>query len=238
MTVRPRIGISLDYDPAQGRYGLKQTYVDAVLGAGGLPVLLPIVGEEGAAAYLDQLDGLVLSGGDFDVPPSLYGEATRPQCGALVPERTDSELRFLRSALATGMPVLGVCGGMQLLNVALGGSLHQDLPNDLGLRGHQQPAPKDVPSHDVEVVPGTRLAALAGAGRLRVNSTHHQAVKAVAPGLLVSARSPDGVVEGIELPGHPFALGVQWHPESALRHEPRHAGIYRGLVAAAGERRR
>jgi putative glutamine amidotransferase len=238
VTARPRIGISLDFDPAQGRYGLKQTYVDAVLGAGGLPILLPIVGEEAAAAYLAQLDGLVLSGGDFDVPPSLYGEATRPQCGMLVPERTDSELRFLRHALETGMPVLGVCGGMQLLDVALGGSLHQDLPTDLDLRGHQQPAPKDVPSHDVEVAAGTRLADLAGAGRLRVNSTHHQAVKAVAPGLVISARAPDGVVEGIELPGHPFAVGVQWHPESALRHEPRHAGIYRGLVVAAGERRR
>ena len=141
MTARPRIGISLDFDPAQGRYGLKQTYVDAVLGAGGLPILLPIVGPEGAEGYLALLDGLVLSGGDFDVPPSLYGEATRPQCGTLVPERTDCELRFLRYALETGMPILGVCGGMQLLDVALGGSLHQDLPTDLGLRGHQQPAP-------------------------------------------------------------------------------------------------
>lgn len=238
MTARPRIGISLDFDPAQGRYGLKETYVDAVIASGGLPILLPIVGAPEAEGYLAVLDGLVLSGGDFDVPPSLYGEATRPQCGMLVPERTDSELRFLRHALETGMPVLGVCGGMQLLDVALGGSLHQDLPTDLGLRGHQQPAPKDVPSHDVEVAAGTRLAALAGEGRLRVNSTHHQAVKAVGSGLVVSARSPDGVVEGIELPGHPFALGVQWHPESALRHEARHAGIYRGLVVAAGERRR
>jgi putative glutamine amidotransferase len=127
---------------------------------------------------------------------------------------------------------------MQLLNVALGGSLHQDLPSDVGIQGHQQPAPKDVPSHDVEVVAGTRLAGLVGAGPLRVNSTHHQAVKGVAPGLVVSARSPDGVVEGIELPTHPFALGVQWHPEAALRHEARHAEIYRALVRAARERPR
>lgn len=237
MNLRPRIGISLDADPAQGRYELKRTYVDAVLGAGGLPILLPFAERADADAYLTLLDGLVLSGGGFDVPPALYGEEVRPPCGPLIPERTDAELRFLHGALDRGMPVLGVCGGMQLLNVALGGSLVQDLPADAGIRGHQQPAPRDVPSHDVEVVAGTRLAALVGAGRLRVNSTHHQAVKAVAPGLLVTARAPDGVVEGIERPGA-FAVGVQWHPESALRHEPRHAEIYRGLVVAARERRR
>jgi putative glutamine amidotransferase len=234
----PRIGISLDADPAHGRYELKRTYVDAVLGAGGLPILLPFVARAEADAYLALLDGLVLSGGGFDVPPPLYGEEVRPACGPLIPERTEAELLFLHAALARGMPVLGVCGGMQLMNVALGGSLFQDLPSDCDLCGHQQPAPKDVPSHDVEIVAGTRLAGLVGAGRLRVNSTHHQAVKAVAPGLLVTARAADGVVEGIERSDPPFAVGVQWHPESALRHEPRHAGIYRGLVLAAAERRR
>ncbi len=238
MSARPRIGISLDADESKARYELKRTYVDAVLGAGGLPVLLPFVGPSEADEYLTLLDGLVLSGGAFDVPPALYGEETRPCCGPLIPERTETELRLLRSVLASGTPVLGVCGGMQLLNVAMGGSLHQDLATDAGIDGHQQPAPKDVPSHDVDVAAATRLASLVAAGRLRVNSTHHQAVKAVGPGLLVTARAPDGVVEGIELPGHPFALGVQWHPESALNHEPRHAGIYRGLVRAAAERRR
>lgn len=238
MSRRPRIGISLDIDDAQARYELKRTYVEAVLGSGGLPILVPFCAPEVADEYFAGLDGLVLSGGAFDVPPSLYGEETRAACGPLVPERTETELRLLRGAIEGGLPILGVCGGMQLLNVALGGSLHQDLPTDLGIRIHQQPAPKDVPSHDVEVVAGTRLAALTGAGRLRVNSTHHQAVKAVAPGLLVSARSVDGLVEGIELPGHPFAVGVQWHPESALRHEARHAAIYQGLVRAAAERRR
>lgn len=238
MSPRPRIGISLDADEAKARYELKRTYVDAVLVAGGLPILVPFVAESEADAYLDLLDGLVLSGGAFDVPPGLYGEEARPACGPLIPERTETELHLLQAALARGLPALGVCGGMQLLNVALGGSLFQDLPTDAGLRGHQQPPPKDVPSHDVEVVAGTRLASLVSAGRLRVNSTHHQAVKAVAPGLVVSARAADGVVEGIELPGHPFAIGVQWHPEAALRHEPRHAGIYEGLVRAAAERRR
>jgi putative glutamine amidotransferase len=238
VSARPRIAVSLDADGAGERYELKRTYVDAVRRAGGLPVLVPFVGEEEAAAYLELCDGLVLSGGGFDVPPGLYGEEVRPACGPLVPERTETEIALLRGALGQGKPVLGVCGGMQLVNVALGGSLHQDLPADLGIRGHMQPAPRDVPSHDVEVVPATVLAGLVGAGRLRVNSTHHQAVKAVAPGLLVTARSPDGVIEAIELPGRPFVVGIQWHPESALRHEPRHAELYAGLVRAARERRR
>lgn len=237
MSSRPRIGISLDADTSKGRYELKRTYVDAVLGAGGLPILVPFLTEEQDDDYLGLIEGLVLSGGGFDVPPALYGEKPRPVCGPLIPERTETELRLVRSALARRVPVLGVCGGMQLLNVALGGSLFQDLHADAGIEGHQQPPPKDVPSHDVEVAAGTRLAMLVGAGRLRVNSTHHQAVKSVAPDLVVSARAMDGVVEGIELPGHPFAIGVQWHPEAALSHEPRHAEIYRALVRAAAERR-
>ena len=131
--------------------------------------------------------------------------------------------------------------------VARGGALWQDLVADLGPAGpdgappgrrvaglrHEQPAPKDVPSHLVEVAPGTRLAGLVGAGPLMVNSTHHQAVRAPGAGVVVSALAPDGVVEALELAGPAFALGVQWHPEAAARHEPRHAAIYRGLVEAA-----
>jgi putative glutamine amidotransferase len=232
VTTRPRIGLTLDVERPGARYALKVGYVEAVLGAGGLPILLPHAVDV-AAAYLSLLDGLVLTGGAFDVPPELYGEARRDVCGALEPERTAFERDLLEAALAVRLPVLGVCGGMQLMNVGRGGTLHQDLAADLGVRGHEQPAPKDVPSHDVAVAPGTRLAALVGEGVLRVNSTHHQAVKAPGAGVVVSARAPDGVVEAIELPELPFALGVQWHPEATIRHEPRHAAIYRGLVQAA-----
>jgi putative glutamine amidotransferase len=199
-------------------------------------VLLPHV--PGAAAeYCALLDGLVVTGGAFDVDPSLYGEARRPACGQTKPERTAFELEVLRAALAAGLPVLGVCGGMQLLAVARGGTLWQDLGADLGLAGHEQPAPKDVPSHQAAIVPGTRLAALVGEGSLAVNSTHHQAVRDPGAGVVVSARAPDGVVEGIEVPDLPFAVGVQWHPEAALRHDPRHARLYGGLVEAARGRR-
>ncbi len=234
---RPRIGLTLDADDARRRYELGSSYVDAVLAAGGLPILLPHV-PEAAAAYLALLDGLVVTGGAFDVPPELYGEARRKECGPLKPERTAFEKNLLEAALAARLPVLGVCGGMQLMNVVRGGTLYQDLAADAGLVGHEQRPPKETPSHEAGVVPRTQLAALVEEGTLAVNSTHHQAVKDPGAGVLVSARAPDGVVEAIELPDLPFALGVQWHPEAAARHDPRHAAIYRGLVQAARDARR
>jgi putative glutamine amidotransferase len=229
---RPRIGLTLDVDEAGATYRLPTDYAAAVAAAGGLA--LPLVHDlDRAEALLALCDGLVVTGGAFDVPPELYGEARRPGCGPARPERTAFELALLRLALARDLPLLGVCGGMQLLAVACGGSLHQDLAADLGLGGHEQPPPKDLPSHPVAVEPGSRLAALVGADPLPVNSTHHQAVRTPGRGVFVSARAPDGVIEAIELPGRRFALGVQWHPEAAARHEPRHAALYGGLVAAS-----
>jgi putative glutamine amidotransferase len=187
------------------------------------------------------VEGLVITGGAFDVPPELYGEARRPECGPSKPARTEAELALLRAALDARLPVLGVCGGMQLLAVACGGTLWQDLAADLGsgrLLGHEQPPPKDLPSHEVRIEPGTLLARLVGEEPLRVNSTHHQAVKDPGRDLEVSARAPDGVVEAVELGGRPFVLGVQWHPEAVRAHEPRSARIYAGLVEAARGGRR
>ena len=234
---RPRIGLTLDHDDARRVYELKRAYVDAVLAAGGLPVLLPHE-RAAAGAYLALLDALVVTGGAFDVPPELYGEAARPVCGPTRPARTAFEKDLLEAALAERLPVLGVCGGMQLMNVVRGGTLHQDLREDLGIEGHEQPPPKDAPSHGVDVAAGTQLAAVLGTGRLPVNSTHHQAVRDPGAGVLVSARAPDGVIEAIEIPDLPFAIGVQWHPEAVLAHEPRHAAIYRALVDAARDLRR
>ena len=234
---RPRIGIPLDLDPARGRYELPRAYGDAVREAGGLPLPLCHGDASVAGAYLALLDGLVLPGGDFDIEPERYGEARRPACGPARPERTAFEWALLEAALADRLPVLGVCGGMQLMDVVRGGRLHQDLREELGV-DHEQPPPKDVPSHEVRVAPGTRLARLVGEGALPVNSTHHQAVSRAGEGVLVSARAPDGVVEALELPELPFAVGVQWHPEAVGRHEPRHLALYRGLVEAARERLR
>ena len=227
---RPRMGLTAD--EADGRYELGRAYVEAVVAAGGLPLLLPH--EPALAAdYLGGLDGLVVTGGAFDVPPELYGEARRHGCGPVKPERTAAELGLLAGALDRGLPVLGVCGGMQLMAVARGGTLFQDLVCDAGLGGHEQPPPKDVPAHEVLVADGSWLASLVGAGPLRVNSTHHQGVRTAGDGVKVAASAPDGLIEAIELDGEAFALGVQWHPEAVARHEPRHAAIYRGLVEAA-----
>jgi putative glutamine amidotransferase len=235
---RPRIGVTLDMDLARGRYELPRGYADAVLAAGGLPVPLPYGDASVAAAYLALVDGLVLSGGDFDVDPAQYGEARRQGCGQPKPERTAFEWALCDAALAGRIPLLGVCGGMQLLNVVRGGTLYQDLRDDLGVDGHEQPPPKDVPHHAVEIVPGSLLASLVGTERLDVGSTHHQAVREPGGGVLVSARAPDGVVEAVELPDLPFALGVQWHPEAAAARSTRQAAIYRGLVDAARDLRR
>ena len=234
---RPRIAIPLDPSPVTGRYEQPRAYADAVRDAGGLPLPVPCGDPSLAGEYLALCDGLLVAGGDFDIPPERYGEARRPGCGPSRPERTAFEEAMAAGALEAGMPVLGVCGGMQLLAVVRGGTLHQHLPDDPGV-SHEQPPPKDVPSHPVEVVPGTLLERLTGPGSLQVNSTHHQAVSRPGSGVMVSGRAPDGVVEAIEIDGAPFALGVQWHPEALARNDPRQAAILRGLVRAARERRR
>jgi putative glutamine amidotransferase len=233
---RARIAIPLDVS-VSGRYEQPRAYADAVRDAGGLPLPVPCGDPSLAAEYLALCDGLLVAGGDFDIPPERYGEVRRPGCGPSRPGRTAFEEAMAAGAVAAGIPVLGVCGGMQLLAVVRGGALHQHLPDDLGV-SHEQPPPKDAPSHPVEVAPGSILARLAGPGSLDVNSTHHQAVSRPGRGMAVSARAPDGVVEAIEMDGHPFALGVQWHPEVLASRDPRQAAILRGFVLAARERRR
>jgi putative glutamine amidotransferase len=234
---RPRILVPLDVDAARGRYEQPRAYADAVSAAGGLPLPVPCGDPSLVAEYLALGDGLLVAGGDLDIDPSRYGEPRRPGCGPSRPERTAFEEAAVASALAAGMPVLGICGGMQLIAVVRGGALHQHLPDDLGV-SHEQPPPKDVPSHVVEIGPGSLLERLVGAEPLRVNSTHHQAVSRPGRGVAVSGWAPDGVVEAIEIEGAPFALGVQWHPEALAARDERHLAVVRGLVHAAGGWRR
>ncbi|MCW8085826.1 gamma-glutamyl-gamma-aminobutyrate hydrolase family protein [Sabulicella glaciei] len=232
---RPIIGLTLDSEPAGGWsklpwYALRQNYFSAVIEAGGLPVALPHAPEL-AADYLGALDGLLVTGGAFDVDPALWGREPLHPKATLKPGRTDFEIAATRAALERDMPVLGICGGQQLLAVALGGTLIQHIPDELPSEiPHEQPNPRTEPGHDIEVAPGSLLARLTGRARMAVNSAHHQAVRDVPDGVVVNARAPDGLVEGIEAPRHRFALGVQWHPEYGV--DPADPLILRGFVEA------
>jgi putative glutamine amidotransferase len=218
---QPVIGVTLDSEKPGGYskfpwYALRENYCAAVTRAGGLPILLPHEPEQ-AAAYLARIDGLVVTGGAFDVDPVLFGAELRHATVTTKDRRTAFELAITRGAVAADKPVLGICGGQQLLNVALGGTLVQHIPDEVpNALAHEQPNPRDEPGHTVAVVPGSLLHRITGAAELPVNSAHHQSVKAVAPGMIVDATASDGVIEGIEDPGRRFCLGVQWHPEFAI----------------------
>ncbi len=219
---QPVIGLTLDHEPPGGYskthpwYALRENYCEAVAEAGGLSVLLPHEPER-AADYLSLLDGLIVTGGAFDVDPALFGATTRHATVSLKERRTAFELAVCRGALAKNLPVLGICGGEQLLNVALGGMLIQHIPDEVkNALPHEQPNPRTEPGHVVTIGAGTLLRRVTQLAEMPVNSAHHQAVKDAAPGLVVDAVAPDGVIEGIEDPKRRFVLGVQWHPEYRL----------------------
>ena len=197
-------------------YALRENYADAVCRAGGLPLMLPHRPEL-AETYADLIDGLIITGGNFDVDPALFGAATKHDTVKTKDNRTAFELAITREALTRDMPVLGICGGQQLLHVALGGSLIQHIPDEVpNALAHEQPNPRTEPGHDVTVVPGTLLHRIVETTRLSVNSAHHQAARDEPAGIVVNARTSDGVIEGIEAPARRFCLGVQWHPEYAI----------------------
>jgi putative glutamine amidotransferase len=242
---RPNIGLSPDWiDAGPGnpfaRYELKVTYAEAVLRAGGLPLVLPYVDDATCVeAYLDRVSGVLITGGAFDIPPEAYGETAREGMGPLKEGRTTFETALMRAALKRNMPVLGVCGGMQLLNVVLGGTLFQDIGREVPeAREHEQKHDRTQPQHPVDVREGSLLAEAVGRGQLMVNSTHHQSVNKLGDKVVSSATSPDGVIEAIESSVHAFALGVQWHPEYLLNNLPVHSGIYKVFIHKARDYRR
>jgi putative glutamine amidotransferase len=233
---RPVIGITLDCENPGGYsvypwYALRTNYAGAVAAAGGVPVALPHHAEL-ADAYLDAVDALVVTGGAFDVDPALYGAAAAHASVVLKSGRTAAEHALLMAALARDMPVLGICGGQQLLAVALGGTLIQHIPEALPEAiDHEQKTPRHEPGHAVALARGTRLHRIVGADTMMVNTSHHQAVRTTGPGVRVNALAPDGVIEGIEAPERRFCVGVQWHPEFLI--DPGDALIFAALVEAA-----
>ncbi len=235
---RPRIGITIAYDGRRvGLHVLRQDYVRAVERAGGLPLILGPVADELGEELLDGIDGLVLSGGS-DVDPALYGEAPHPKLGRVVRERDEFELALTRRALARDLPILAICRGHQVLNVAMGGTLVQDIPSEMtGSAQHDHDPRRDrrwERSHEVRILPETRLRGILKKETVAVNSFHHQAVRRTGSGLVVSAVSAsDQVVEGIEAPASAFVVGVQWHPESFWHQSDSFQPLFEALVGAA-----
>jgi putative glutamine amidotransferase len=236
MKKRPLIGLTLDAEPAGGWskypwYAIRQNYFDAVHAHGGLAVALP---HDAALAedYLDRLDGLIVTGGAFDVDPALYGDTQTHETVALKAERTTAELSLLRGALTRNLPTLGICGGQQLLAVVLGGTLHQHIPDAIpSALDHEQKTSHYEAAHDLQILPHTRLYDIVGPS-MRANTSHHQAVR--SPGRsVVNALAPDGVIEGIEEARQKFCIGVQWHPEYLV--DPGDAALYAAFIGACHE---
>jgi putative glutamine amidotransferase len=239
--MRPRIGITSwhrnDPDRLERWEAIRDTYTGAVRAAGGLPVILPIADDdpEAIGGYLAAVDGLLFTGGE-DVAPAYYGEARDERCQEPDPERDLFEIHLARAALERRVPTLGICRGLQVINVAAGGTLYQDIACRLGTRDYHSAslANRGQLIHGVRLMPGSRLQAIMGVAESRVTSTHHQFVKDLAPGFQVGAESvEDGIVEGIEDPGRLFLVAVQWHPERMYKERAEHLALFRALVNAA-----
>ncbi|PTX65035.1 putative glutamine amidotransferase [Melghirimyces profundicolus] len=231
--MKPAIGVTLSKRRKENLFTLKRDNSDAVLEAGGVPFLLPHTRDpEVIRRMAEQMDGLLLTGGD-DIDPSLFGEEPQIGLGEVEPERDRMEIALSRKMVEAGKPVLALCRGCQILSIALGGDMYQDLFSQReGLIQHVQRGPRDYPSHSITIQKGSLLEKIAGSNRLRVNSFHHQAVRNIPEGYTVSATAPDGVVEAFEADGERFVLGLQWHPENLYRKDDFARRIFRAFVEA------
>ncbi|WP_099353800.1 gamma-glutamyl-gamma-aminobutyrate hydrolase family protein [Fredinandcohnia onubensis] len=210
---KPIIGVTshveLDY-----KHTLSNDYIQAVIEAGGIPVILPIGIDEDVSQIVSKIDGLLLTGGG-DIDPTLFGEEPHPKLGTISPGRDDFEPAIIQEMLTANKPILAICRGIQILNIALGGDMYQDIydQHETGLLQHSQKATRYHLAHFVKAKEGSLLESIAGTSEFKVNTYHHQAVRHVPYPLEVSGVASDGIIEAIESKGHPFVLGVQWHPE-------------------------
>jgi putative glutamine amidotransferase len=239
----PLIGITTFHRRPASNHGSamqaqQASYLGAIAGAGGAPILVPLYLEENALqAIFERLDGLVLPGG-VDVSPDVYGEAPHDKLGRVYEPLDRTELALTRWAVAVDCPVLAICRGIQVLNVALGGSLYQDIPSQLpDALEHDRFRSRGYPpidqAHDVNVEAGSRLAAALSATQVTTNSRHHQAIKVPASKLATVAYTSDGLIEGVEMPGARFIIGVQWHPENLVDKDPAMRCLFETFVEAA-----
>ena len=238
----PLIGLTARHQPGEPSFFLQQNYSRAVLKGGGVPLMLPpILSAEEIESLLGTLDALILTGGE-DINPLLYGSTPHPKLGAVHTERDRFEIALCRAWLKTGKPLLGICRGLQLLNVAAGGVLIQDIASECpSAMRHTHQGPTTDPVHTVEVKEGSLLGRFLGvqqgdaAPTVIVNSLHHQAVSSIAPGFRVSALAPDGIIEGIEANDGTAVLGVQWHPENLFDAHPEQLRLFASLAGAVGQ---
>lgn len=245
--MKPVIGVTPDFNAGDrkdmgGReptYFLRARYIRAVEELGGIPLILPLVTESSARRrLLDRVDGLLLTGSGPDLPPNLYGERQRYKFPLVSERRANFELELVLQARKRDLPLLGICGGMQTVNVACGGSLYQDIPAQVpGALDHRQKPKAIHVAHPVTVTPKSLLSKVVGRRRLMVNSSHHQSVKTVAPSLCASAMAPDGIIEAIESPAHRFLLAIQWHPEFLFERHVIHRRLFEALLRAANRTR-
>ncbi len=235
--MRPLIGLTHSIQQDERRLYLPASYANAIREAGGTPIILPLTrDEEDIARYAALVDGVVFTGGD-DIDPQSYGEEQLWACGDVSPLRDEFEVKLTRLLLEKHpeKPVLGICRGAQVLNVALGGTLYQDLKSQLpGCICHQQHQGSSYTAHRVNIQEGTKLHAIYGDAHTMVNTFHHQAVKELAEGAILTATASDGVIEGFELPDHPYFVAVQWHPELLVTREENavHKRLFSSFVTA------
>ncbi|MHC1759509.1 MAG: gamma-glutamyl-gamma-aminobutyrate hydrolase family protein [Negativicutes bacterium] len=240
--MKPVIGITPSLQPDERQCYLWDAYVDGIVRAGGIPLILPCISDpESVQRYVEMIDGLLLSGGT-DIEPIQYGEESLDGFEIewpMTPARDVYEIELIRAVEIENKPILGICRGHQLLNVAFGGTLYQDLnvqlPREPKLR-HFQASPWPAPSHRVQLLPDSKLAEIMGATMLLVNTLHHQAVKEPGNGITISGRTLDGVAESLERPQNRFVVGVQWHPELMATEDPFWIRIFSALIEASSHK--
>ena len=240
---KPIIGVTPDYNAGDRKdmggkeptYFLRARYMRAIEDAGGIPVVLPLLSNRAAwRQVVAHVDGLLITGSGSDLAPEFYGERQRHKFARMSRERATMELGIAKAAYRADVPMLGICGGMQSINVALGGTLYQDIAAQLKTPIDHLPAYSATKTtHAIRIAPDSLLRRIAGKARVDVNSSHHQSVKKVAPNLLQTAVSPDGVIEAIEAPDRAFLLGVQWHPEFLYERDPIQRRLFSALIRAA-----
>jgi len=241
--MKPIIGVTPDFNAGDRKewggkeptYFLRARYVRAIEDLGGVPLILPLTTDRAVQrTLLSGLHGLLLTGSGPDLPPHIYGERQRYDFGVVSRQRYAFELEIARMAADQRVPVFGICGGMQAINVAFGGTLIQDIPSQVSAPlPHRSPLPATRVCHAVRVSAESLLHRITRKASIRVNSSHHQSVNQVAPHLIASAIAPDGVIEAIESPAHPFFLGVQWHPEFLYERHETHRRLFQAFLKAA-----